>query len=223
MIYLLSPDPLPTFPPQVTHLPALEVEFLSPPLPPLEEVDYLLFTSKQGVRGIDKLTSDWKKVPAVVVGKATGREVKKLGGKVALAGNGYGEELISQISAQIPDKSQLLFLRGARLSTPVGEILRQRGYRVIEKVVYRTRCKKLPPKLEGIPIFTSPFTADCFFRQVQWEGDKAVAIGRKTARQVEKYWKGELYLPPIPSIGKAVELALELEKKGEEKRGRGEW
>jgi uroporphyrinogen-III synthase len=213
MIYLLSPDPLPTLPKGVSHLPALEVEFLSPPLPPLKEIDYLLFTSKQGVRGVEKLTPHWKQIPAVVVGKATGREVKKLGGKVALVGSGYGEELITQILTQIPIGSQFLFLRGVRLSTPVGEILTRRGYRVVERVVYRTGCRKLPQKLDGIPIFTSPFTADCFFRQVHWEGSRAVAIGRKTASQIKKYWKGEIYLPKTPSIAKAVELALTLRGK----------
>ncbi|MEO1941981.1 MAG: uroporphyrinogen-III synthase [Campylobacterales bacterium] len=211
MIYLLSPDP--PLVEGVFHLPGIEIEYLSPKVE-LEGVDLLLFTSKNGVRGLDRLGVQWHQIPAVVVGEGTKREVERFGGKVVGVGKGYGVTLI-QLLAQFP-RSTLLFCRGEVLATELAPFLANLGHRVKEVILYRTRCsEKLPPVVEGIPIFTSPFTVRCLFRKSRVVGEVAVAIGRRTEKELKKFWKGEILIPATPSIEGAIGIAKGwLERKG---------
>jgi uroporphyrinogen-III synthase len=211
VIYLLSPDPPPVE--GVHHLPAIEIEYLSPKVE-LEGVDLLLFTSKNGVRGLARLGVQWQGIPAVVVGEGTKREVERFGGRVVGVGKGYGVTLV-QLLAQFP-RSTLLFCRGEVLATELAPLLTQLGHRVREVVLYRTRCAQtLPPLLTGVPIFTSPSTVRCLFRQTEVVGEVAVAIGKRTYRELERVWKGEILMPATPSIEGAIAVAKGwLERKG---------
>ena len=93
----------------ILNYPVIKIEFLNPSFS-FENVDFLLFTSKNGIKGVDRLTSDWKKYPCCVIGEATANEVKKRGGKIEfIATSSYGDEFAKEINKKYKNKT-FLFL-----------------------------------------------------------------------------------------------------------------
>jgi len=177
MIYLLSNQ----FKEGVNNLPVIEIEYLKKDIS--FDVDYLLFTSKNGVLGVDKISDEWKKIPALCIGMPTAKMVEKLGGKVAYtAKQSYGDEFAKEIINNF-SPSKILFLRAKKVLSNIVTILKDNSFIVQEEIIYQTKCKKLDyiPK-KGIFIFTSPSSVKCFLNQVKWNKNyKAIAIGKKTA------------------------------------------
>ncbi|NPA04213.1 MAG: uroporphyrinogen-III synthase [Epsilonproteobacteria bacterium] len=161
--------------------------FLSPEIE-LKKYNYLIFTSKNGVKAIDRLDPYWKKIPSLVIGKATAKEVEKLGGRVEyVASKFYGDSLAKELKKQFSPQKNYLYLRPKKVSSNLTQILKESGFKIEEKVVYETRCQECN-KLPSLPkkaylIFSSPSSVECFFNCFNWkEGFKAVAIGAKTAK-----------------------------------------
>jgi len=178
MIYLLNNQKFEG----VENIPVIKIKFLDEKID-FQGVNYLLFTSKNGVLAVDRLNKEWQKIPAICIGKPTAKMVEKLGGKVEyIANKSYGDELAIEIIQNFKP-SKILFLRAKKILSKIVTILRDNNFEVIEKVVYQTDCKKIDkiPK-KGVFIFTSPSTIKCFLSQLEWKNEyKAVAIGEKTA------------------------------------------
>jgi len=73
-IYLLTSEKYD----EILNYPVIKINFFSPSNS-FENIDYLIFTSKNGVRAINNITNKWKKIPSFAIGKATAREIEKLG------------------------------------------------------------------------------------------------------------------------------------------------
>jgi uroporphyrinogen-III synthase len=191
-------------------LPLIEQNFF------LKEIDflkynYLIFTSKNGVKAADKISKDWRDIPALTIGRATANMVESLGGKVAfLADSFYGEEFAKDILRKISKKERLLLLRPKRVATDIGGLLRKNGLNVDEKVVYETvcNCKDLnPPLKDSAILFSSPSTIECFFKCFNWDSSyRAFAIGKKTA----KYFKGHIEIAKGATLQECVDYIKNL-------------
>jgi len=199
MIYLLSNQKFDG----VENLPVIEIEYKNIDID--FDVDYLLFTSKNGVIGIDKISNKWKKIPAICIGAPTANKVRELGGKVEyIANSSYGDDLAKEIIQNF-NPSKILFPRAKRVLSNIVEVLKSNNFKIIEKVIYETKCKKLDyiPK-EGIFIFTSPSTIKCFLSQTTWKPTyKAIAIGTKTA----SFFDGEIVTSDIQTIENCIKIA----------------
>ena len=202
MIYLLNNQKYEG----IKNLPVIEIEYKNVEVK--FDVDYLLFTSKNGVIAVDKIDKNWQNIPAICIGEPTANMVKKLGGKVEyIADSSYGDDLAYEIIKNY-NPSKILFLRAKKVLSKIVEILKDNGFEVIEKIVYETKCKKLEfiPK-EGIFIFTSPSTVKCFLSQTKWKDSyKAIAIGTKTA-QAFPY---DIKISNIQTIDNCIKIAKEL-------------
>ncbi len=167
------------------NLPVIVIKYLTKEID-LSSYDGLVFSSKNGVIGIDMLNDQWKKIPSYSIGSGTSDEIKKRGGIVAYeAKSSYGDNFAKEIKKYLCGK-KVLFLRAKVVTSKLNSILKESGVFLDEVVVYETicgDCNKLetPPKGSFI-IFSSPSTIECFFRCFSWHDSyKAIVIGKKTA------------------------------------------
>ncbi len=199
----------------VINYPVIKINFLSPFIS-FENIDYLIFTSKNGVRAIDKLTNEWKSVPAFAIGKATAKEIEKLGGKIEyIAKSAYGDEFANEIIKNFQNKT-FLFLRAKKIISPINEIFKNSSNELIEKIVYETNCNKPENTLKKpcIVIFTSPSTVECFTKINNFEDIKAIAIGKKTKKTLEKFNIKNILMPQTPLIKECIEIAENIDNTG---------
>ena len=202
MIYLLNNDKYEG----VKNLAVIEIEYFNKKVS--LDVDYLLFTSKNGVIALDKVSDKWKSIPAICIGKPTAKMVEKLGGKVKyIANKSYGDELAKEIIDNFPP-SKIFFSRAKVVLSNIVDTLKKANFEIIDEVMYETKCKKIEfiPK-EGIFIFTSPSTVKCFLSQIKWNKNyKAIAIGSKTASA----FPYEIITSDIQTIDNCIKIAKNL-------------
>ncbi len=169
-----------------TKLPVIRQHYFPPPKN-IAQYNYLIFTSKNGVKAVDFYTNEWKKIPSLAIGKATAKTIEQLGGKVAfVAESFYGEDFIKEIARKYDRKKRFLYLRAKEVVTDMKTLAKDLGIKLEEAVVYETKCLECenlePPPAGSTIVFSSPSTVRCFFRCFAWDSSyKAVAIGKKTA------------------------------------------
>jgi len=169
----------------VLNLPCIKINFLKKEIE-LSKYDALIFSSKNGVLAINKLTKNWKDIPSYSIGSGTSQIITSLGGKVAYeAKNSYGDDFAKEIKKRLKEQ-KVLFLRAKIVTSNLNKILLKASVHLDELIVYETRCNdckelKTPPS-NSVIIFSSPSTIECFFRCFSWNTSyKAVVIGSKTA------------------------------------------
>ncbi|AZV46672.1 uroporphyrinogen-III synthase [Nautilia sp. PV-1] len=192
----------------VLNYPVIKINFLSPSFS-FENTDYLIFTSKNGVRAVDKLTDEWKKYPSLAIGKATAAEIEKLGGRVEyIAKNAYGDEFAKEINQRYQNKT-FLFFRAKKLVSNIEKEFINNTLK--EVIIYETLCNRPDTILikPSVVIFTSPSTASCFAKIENFENIFAVAIGKKTQKELYKYIN-KVYVANKPSINECIKLAKSL-------------
>ncbi|MDR2080965.1 MAG: uroporphyrinogen-III synthase [Campylobacteraceae bacterium] len=197
----------------VKNIGVFAIKYLKPKFTP-KNYDAVVFTSKNGVLGIDKIYKEWKKLPAYSIGKGTSQIIKELGGDLAHEAKvSYAEEFAAEISQKLAGKL-VLFARAKIVSSDVGGILRGKGVHADEVVVYENRCKpcgQFNASKGAIFIFTSPSSVKCFLKCAVWREDfTAVAIGKKTAAAFDDDIKP--FIAPEQSIDACVEFAKRLSK-----------
>lgn len=207
MIYILSDTPIEG----AVRLPVIKQRFFTPQIH-FCNYDYLIFTSKNGVKAAQKISEDWKKVPSLAIGEATAKEIEKCGGTVAfVAKEYYGDAMAKELKKRFSAKKRYLYLRPKAVSSNLMQILKEAGFLVDEAIVYETicvPCKELraPPK-GSVIIFSSPSTVRCFLKCFGWdECYRAIAIGKKTAKAFGK----PIQIAPKPTLKSAVEFARKL-------------
>ncbi len=207
MIYVLSDTQVEG----AKRLPVIKQRFFTPNIHFLT-YDYLIFTSKNGVRAAQNISEEWKRVPALAVGEATASEIRKLGGQVVYTAKSYyGDAMAQEIIKHFSPKKRYLYLRSKVVSSNLMQILYKAGFCIDEAIVYETLCTpceelKRPPK-GSVIIFSSPSTVRCFLACFGWdESYRAVAIGEKTAKAFGKPVK----VAPKPTLTSAVEFARKL-------------
>ena len=197
----------------VLNYPVIKINFLSPSVS-FEKVDFLIFTSKNGVRAVEKINKEWKKIPSFAIGKATAKEVEKLGGKVEfISTSAYGDEFAKEIIQKYQNKT-FLFLRAKKIISPISEIFKNSSNVLKEIIVYETVCNKPNEKFikPSIVIFTSPSTVECFEKINSFENIKIIAIGKKTKNALLKH-TNNIIMPQKPSILECIKLAKSIENR----------
>ena len=189
------------------NYPVIKINFLSPSIS-FEGIDYLIFTSKNGVRAVDKINKEWQKIPSFAIGKATAKEIKKLGGKIEfISKSAYGDEFAKEIIQKYQNKT-FLFLRAKKIISPISEIFKNSSNILKEIIVYETSCNEPNEKLikPSIVIFSSPSTVECFAKINNFENIIPIAIGKKTKNILSNYINNIL-IPKTPSIKECINLA----------------
>jgi len=208
MIYLLSPTPKE----QTVHLPMISFSLLDVLLE-FEGYDLLMFTSKQAVVSADLLNPNWKKIPALAIGKATAKQIEDLGGEVFYQPETfYGESLGQDIIEHFSDK-KILYLRPKKVSFDSKTFLEKAGIEIDEKIIYETKCREYSnadkPEAGAIIIFTSPSTIHCFFKNFAWdESYTAVVIGEATKVHLGKDIR--VFVADKPLISSCIAKAKEI-------------
>jgi uroporphyrinogen-III synthase len=179
-IYLLSPTPQEG----TLSLPMIRFTTVADHLE-LENIDTLMFTSKQAVKVAESLDSCWKQYPCVAIGGATKKQIEALGGEVIYHPTAFYGEILSRDIATFFRERKLLYLRPKEVSFDAKAYLLKEGIELKEQIIYETGClsytKSDIPQKGAIIIFTSPSTIHCFFRNFDWdESYTAVVIGEST-------------------------------------------
>jgi uroporphyrinogen-III synthase len=206
-IYLLNNDKYEG----IINYPVIKINFLSP-FVSFDGIDYLIFTSKNGVRAIDNITDKWKKIPSFAIGKATASEIKERGGRVEfIASKAYGDEFAKEINQKYHNKN-FLFLRAKEIIPNIKEIFDKSDNVLNEIIVYETLCNKPNTyiKKPAIVVFTSPSTVKCFAKLNDFENILPIAIGNKTKEVLLEYTKNSILMPSKPSIIECIKLAKDI-------------
>ncbi len=208
-IYLLSD----TFHEGVVNLPQIKVTCRDIELD-LLSYNALIFSSKNGVKAIDKINKKWRKIPAYAIGKPTAKAIENLDGNLVYTSNfSYGDDFAQEILPKLKGK-KVLFLRAKKVLSDLENILKKSNIDLISKVVYETTCReKTTKKLlkHSVIIFTSPSTANCFFNNYKWDKSyKAVCIGKVTAKALPN--EISLHVSKTQTIEACITLAKTLIK-----------
>jgi uroporphyrinogen III methyltransferase / synthase len=142
----------------------------------LRQFDWLIFTSAKGAEFFARRASElsirvpWRGKPAVAaVGEKTRAALRKAGVKVRFVPSEYlGETLAVELPS---DRGEEALLLRAHISSPVmTRVLKNRGFRVEERAIYRTLLSKeaAEPNLRDIDaiIFASPSAVEAFSSMV---------------------------------------------------------
>ena len=194
------------------NLPVILIKYLTKKIN-LSSYEALVFSSKNGVVGVDRLNQAWKKIPSYSIGSGTSKEIKKRGGKVVYeARSSYGDNFASEIKKILAGK-KTLFLRAKVVTSNLNSILKANGVLLDEMIVYETVCGdcemiKAPPGGSFI-IFSSPSTIECFFRCFSWDKSyTAIVIGAKTASFMPS--QIPYVTAPKQTINSCIELSYDL-------------
>jgi uroporphyrinogen-III synthase len=211
LIYILSEKKYK----DASNLPVILIKYISKNID-LSSYDALIFSSKNGVIAIDKLTDSWKNIPSYSIGSGTSKEIENRGGKIVYeARSSYGDDFAKEIKERLSGK-KVLFLRAKVVTSSLNTILRDAGVLLDEEIVYETVCAECnsltaPPENSFI-IFSSPSTIECFFRCFSWdESYTAIVIGHKTASFMPNSIPYEM--ASKQTIPSCVELSKILRKK----------
>ncbi len=196
----------------VHNLPIIQTQTVQSDLD-LNGYDALIFTSKNGVISTNQLNPSWKQIPSYAIANATAKVIEKYEGNVVFTGNsGHGNELAKELIPYLKNK-KALYLKGAKTVSNLVEILQENGIDCDAITVYETSCKSYEknqqPQKNGVIIFSSPSTIECFFNSFTWdESYKAICIGHTTAQYLPKDIKA--YIPHTTSLEACIALAKTL-------------
>ncbi len=208
MIYLLSDKSVEG----AVSLPMLDIRYLAPRIE-WSAYNNLIITSGQALQALVALGNEWKEKNLFVVGEATAKRAKELGGKVYYRADGYGEDLAKAIIRSYPF-GRYLYCRPRESAHDLVGMLRRSRIDANEVVVYETQCRSSAPEMtpEGnaVIIFTSPKIVRCFLQHFSWQpGWQAVCIGKTTAQALPKAITA--HIPQKPLLEQAVALAVRLQ------------
>lgn len=194
---------------EVIHIPILSIHFLTP------DIDFSLYegiviTSKQGALALKHYCLDWEKLRIICVGESTAEEVKRQGGIHIEMAQGYGET-ISNVLRKYTGK--WLYLRPKMIASSWPSCAREEGMILDEVIIYETTCNEAMEKIEiadnGVLIFTSPSSIECFFQKYLLRSTHdIVVIGKTTQNALPLGIKS--ILSETTSVESCVEKAQEL-------------
>jgi len=167
-------------------LPVIETQIIEGKID-LGSYEALVFSSKNGVKYIDRLTTEWKKIPAYAISAQTAKVIKKLGGKVAFVGKEkHGDEFAYELLKLLTGK-KTAYIGAQSIVSNFVKILKENAIECDHIPVYHTVCKAYEKKITlpkgSVIIFSSPSTIECFFKNVVWdESFTAISIGKTTAK-----------------------------------------
>jgi len=203
-IYLFSK----TSHPDVIHIPVLNTTFLQPKIE-FNNYDAIVLTSKQAVTALEKISPEWRKIPALSIASKTEEMVREAGGTLLDRGDGYGDTL-DDIIANRYASYRWLYPRPKVVASNFKERVTARGIAIDDVVVYETSCNDACHNMtlpeDAVIIFTSPFTIECFEKYYTFKPTyKIIAIGKTTAKALPE--NINYMMPETPNVNACVALA----------------
>lgn len=209
-IYLISKTPYEG----VIHIPILTITFLAPVID-FAQYQGVILTSKQAVLALQNYTFSWENLGCICVSEATALAAREAGASNIEIGDGYGSSILDVLQRK-NEREKWLYLRPKVIASEWVENARMMGFEVDEAVVYETTCnanaRGCSVDKEGILIFTSPSSIECFCEFYEISPTQTiVAIGKTTKERFNA--TNEVHLSPDTSIASAVELAYKIAQK----------
>ncbi len=141
--------------------PVLETTLYQTRLPEPDRVQALLLTSANAIAA---LSAKFHHLPVFAVGNATAAAAKAAGFPLVTSAAGNATDLAGLVRRLCdPDRGSLLFPGAARLAVDIAKPLREAGFRVIRRVVYRTDPVAALPALAQAALAAGGVTAALFF------------------------------------------------------------
>jgi uroporphyrinogen-III synthase len=206
-IYLTSPKSFK----ETQFLPMIEFITLAKKID-FNEIDTLLFTSKQAVAVTDSIDKRWKQFDSIAIGPATKKEILQRKGRVIFQPKEYYGKSLAKDILKIFQNRKILYLRPKKIIFDTKNFLTSQGVFLKEQIIYETKCKTYsktskPPR-DSIIVFTSPSTIECFLKNFGWdETYKAVVIGKSTQKHLPK--EANFKVANTPSISACIQKAKE--------------
>jgi uroporphyrinogen-III synthase len=179
----------------------------------LESFDAVIFTSKNGVKAIDRVDRSWREKEIYSIGKGTSAYLRSIEVEpIYTAKSSYGDSFAKEITPMLKGK-KALFVRAKVVTSELNRILRDSGVDLKETILYETKCidnsLTSAPVKNSVIIFSSPSTIECFFRYFEWdESYKAVIIGKKSASYMPR--DIDFVVAKEQTIKSSIELAKSL-------------
>lgn len=125
--------------------PLLEIHYQPPETVPMDGIQAVVFTSKQGVRSVAD-TQPLKELPVFCVGDATAETAKALGFRKVISASGDVSSLLALIPQQVTKTHSLLYISGKHTAHDLPHLLSAQGYHVHPVVTYEASAvHTLPP------------------------------------------------------------------------------
>jgi uroporphyrinogen-III synthase len=176
--------------PDAISINSLDIELLNPRID-FSEYDYLIITSKQTSNALEKFyNKSYTSTKALCISEKSAEAFEKIGGEVLEMGSGYGDNLVDIIQ-KYPKDTKWLYLRAEIVASDFVQVSIENGYKIDEKVVYRSKCsqeiKDFSLNDEATLIFTSPSSVECFLLKHKFGANhKVIVIGTSTAKALPK-------------------------------------
>lgn len=193
------------------HIPVLSIRFMAP------EIDFsayegIIVTSKQGIEALRNYPIDWKSLHCICVSEPTAEYAKQAGACHVETGTGYGASIPDVLSSR-KRLGKWLYLRPVKVASFWVEEARSRGFLIDEAIVYETLCSTelIPEPVDenGVLIFTSPSSVECFLRLYPiLSTNRIVVIGTTTQKALPEGVVSSL--SPSTSVASAVDLARQI-------------
>ncbi|MBD3810188.1 MAG: uroporphyrinogen-III synthase [Sulfuricurvum sp.] len=205
-IYLISKTPYEG----VIHIPILTISFFKPDID-FSRYDGIILTSKQSLIALEHYDIQWEKLECICVSEGTADAARQAGAVNFHIGNGYGRS-IPELMGQENLQGRWLYVRPKVIAS---EWIKMVNPQIIidEVVLYETTCNEESVGIEideeGVLIFTSPSSIECFLKHYTILPSHSVVTIGKTTRDAFKEAQ-EVSISPEPSIASAVECARKI-------------
>lgn len=150
----------------VIHIPILSIRFLTPDID-FDLYNGIIVTSKQAAQALKFYAPDWNALKVVCVGESTASVMKELGARNVEIANGYGMSIVEVLSLH---EGKWLYLRPKMIASSWPARARELGIEIDEVIIYETTCNDEMGKIKidqnGVLIFTSPSSVNCFSKKV---------------------------------------------------------
>ncbi len=196
------------------HINPLEIDFFHPNIA-FENYDYLIITSKQIAQVLRFYEyKGYEKTPALCISKQSAKSFEAIGGEILSLGRGYGDTLIEEIE-KFDKSKKWLYLRAQEVASDFVQVCKNKGYNIDEVVLYKSECaKSIASQMiekQGVLIFTSPSSVECFLKHHSFTpAQKVVVIGKTTQRKIPK--GVDVTLSEEKTVQSCVEIAKKLAK-----------
>lgn len=207
--------------------PLLEIVFDGDPVPSLEGIQALLFTSRNGVRAFVR-ASQTRAMPVYAVGASTAELARESGFETIVSADGDVDDLARRVAADLnPAAGPLLHIAGSAVAGDLSGELTQQGFEIRRAAMYRAATATALPRdaadaLQNGAIsaafFFSPRTAATFDRLIREARlEKCLArvaaycLSSAVAQKLEKLGWGGMRIAERPdqaSLLDAVDAAL---------------
>jgi uroporphyrinogen-III synthase len=152
------------------------------------EYDYIIFTSKNGVKAANNYLIDWQKIPSLCIGEKTAQLVKEMGGIVKYQGRNTTSKDFGYDLMLLTQGKKVLIVGPEYPIYDLNSFLNENGTNSVYEEGYKSKINSSKIEIEkekAIIIITSPKHYNAFKINYGWkEGYIAICIGPTTYNEL---------------------------------------